>query len=98
MTRFAALALLAFCSCKTMGSFFGGEIGEPTYAADAETNLAKGDEMLESKNFLEAQKYYDYVKSKFPYLEVATTAELRLGDVDFDREKYLEARDRYLNF
>src|SRR5262249_40118318 len=50
------------------------------------------------KNFNEAQKYFDYVKSKYPYLEAATTAELRLGDVDFEREKYAEARDRYLNF
>src|SRR5205814_2390586 len=57
-----------------------------------------GDELLESKNYLEAQKYYDYVKSKFPYLEAATTAELRLADVDFEREKYIEARDRYQNF
>jgi outer membrane protein assembly factor BamD len=98
MIRRLPIALLALCACKTMGTFFGGEIGEPTYTADAESNLAKGDEMLDNKNYLEAQKYYDYVKSKFPYLEAATTAELRLADVDFEREKYIESRDRYLNF
>ncbi len=103
MKRLLALAALLslFSGCATLskfGSFFGSEAGEPTYATDAETNLKRGDESLKSKNYLEAQKYFDFVKSKYPYLEVATTAELRLGDVDFEREKYVEARDRYLNF
>lgn len=92
------LLIAALCSCKGFGTFLGGEVGEPTYANDADSNLAKGDEALESKNYLEAQKYFDFVKSKFPYLEAATTAELRLADVDFEREKYIEARDRYSNF
>lgn len=90
--------LLLLCACKGFGTFLGGDVSEPNYADDAETNLKRGDEALDSKNYVEAQKYYDYVKSKFPYLEAATTAELRLGDVDFEREKYLEARDRYVNF
>src|SRR5262245_17056434 len=90
--------LLALTSCKTLGTFFGGETAEPNYASDAESNLKHGDDALESKNFVEAQKYFDYVKSKYPYQEAATTAELRLGDVDYEREKFLEARDRYMNF
>ncbi|MBK7860142.1 MAG: outer membrane protein assembly factor BamD [Archangiaceae bacterium] len=90
--------LLLLCACKGFGTFLGGDVSEPSYADEADTNLKRGDEALDSKNYVEAQKYFDYVKSKYPYLEAATTAELRLGDVDFDREKYLEARDRYLNF
>jgi outer membrane protein assembly factor BamD len=97
MKRLLLISLLA-CSCKTFGTFLGGEVSEPNYGTDAETNLKRGDEALESKNYVEAQKYFDFVKSKYPYLEAATTAELRLGDVDYDREKYLEARDRYTNF
>jgi outer membrane protein assembly factor BamD len=98
MKRAVLITALCLTGCKTLGSFFGSEVGEPTYASDADTNLQRGDEQLASKNYLEAQKYFDFVKSKFPYLEAATTAELRLGDVDFEREKYVEARDRYLNF
>ena len=90
--------LLVRCACKGFGTFLGGDVSEPTYADEADVNLKHGDDALESKNYIEAQKYFDYVKSKYPYLEAATTAELRLGDVDFEREKYLEARDRYLNF
>lgn len=92
--------LLLLCACKGfgIGTFLGGDAAEPNYADDAEENLKRGDDSLESKNFVEAQKYFDYVKSKYPYLEAATTAELRLGDVDFEREKYIEARDRYVSF
>jgi len=99
MKRLFALCLLA-AACKGggFGTFFGGDSAEPNYADDAEENLKLGQESLDSKNYVEAQKYFDYVKSKYPYLEAATTAELKLGDVDFEREKYVEARDRYVNF
>lgn len=99
MKRLAPILLLC-CACKGFGfgSFLGGDAAEPSYADDADENLKRGNDSLDSKNYVEAQKYFDYVKSKYPYLEAATTAELRLADVDFDREKYIEARDRYLNF
>lgn len=103
MTRavLLALALTLVPGCKAL-SFLGFGGGEDsvsvTYAADAETNLKLGDEHLEARAFPEAQKYYDYVRTKFPYLEASKTAELRLGDTDFAREKYAEARDRYVNF
>ena len=61
--------LLLLCACKGfgIGTFLGGDAAEPNYADDAEENLKRGDESLESKNFVEAQKYFDYVKSKYPY-------------------------------
>ncbi len=100
MRSLAAATLLLLTACKGfgIGTFLGGDAAEPNYADDAEENLKRGDDSLDSKNYVEAQKYFDYVKSKYPYLEAATTAELRLGDVDFEREKYIEARDRYVNF
>jgi outer membrane protein assembly factor BamD len=72
--------------------------GEPDYAAQAEENLRLGDEALESRDFLRAEKYYDFVRTKFPYLEASREAELRLGDVDFEQERYPEARERYDSF
>ncbi len=99
MKRLLALCLLVTaCKGGGFGTFFGGESAEPNYSDDADENLKLGQESLDSKNYVEAQKYFDFVKSKYPYLEAATTAELKLGDVDFEREKYLEARDRYVNF
>jgi outer membrane protein assembly factor BamD len=100
-TVLVAAALLALPGCKALGFLgFGGSEDSVVvqYAADAETNLKLGDEHLESRAYPEAQKYFEYVRTKFPYLEASKTAELRLGDVEFEREKYSEARDRYNNF
>jgi outer membrane protein assembly factor BamD len=91
----SALLLLAGVSgCATLS----GEPGEPNYASDAETNLARGNEAFESKNYLEAEKYFQYVRSKYPFLDAAREAELRLADTFFERDQYIEARDAYQNF
>lgn len=100
-TLVLATAVVALGGCKSLGFLgFGGSEDSVVvqYAADAETNLKLGDEHLESRAYPEAAKYYEYVRTKFPYLEASKTAELRLGDTDFAREKYSEARDRYNNF
>lgn len=89
------VALTALVGCKGFG---GEEVGAPDYATDAEMNLRLGDEARAAKNHADAEKYYEHVRSKFPFLEAAKEAELRLADNDFDRERYLEARDRYQNF
>lgn len=89
---------LSLCGCKSFGVFSSDENPNVTYGGDAESNIAMGNEALESKNYAEAQKYFDYVKSKYPYLEAAKVAELRLADTDFDRDRFVEARDRYLTF
>lgn len=68
------------------------------YASDADSNLKLGIEALDDKNYLEAEKYFEYVKGKYPFLEAAKEAELKLADTDFDREQYLEARDKYQAF
>ncbi len=97
---FILVAAVALPGCKSLGVFGFSDNENPvvTYAEDAESNLAKGNEALESKNHAEAQKYFDYVKSKYPYLEAAKAAEIKLGDTDFDRDRFTEARDRYLSF
>jgi outer membrane protein assembly factor BamD len=103
MLRFVLVAavVLALPGCKALGFLgFGGSEDSVVvqYAADAETNLKLGDEHLEARAYPEAQKYFEYVRTKYPYLEASKTAELRLGDTEFAREKYSEARDRYHNF
>lgn len=89
-----ALAVSLVLACATMT----GAEGEPDYSSDAETNLKKGNEDFENRNYLEAQKYFEYVRAKYPYLEAAKEAELRVADTLFEREQYLEARDAYESF
>ncbi|AEI63104.1 hypothetical protein [Myxococcus fulvus] len=52
-----------------------GQAGEPDYAAVADENLRLGTEALENKDFFRAQKYFEYVRTKFPYQEAAREAE-----------------------
>jgi outer membrane protein assembly factor BamD len=87
--------LLLVAGCKTASQ---EGAGEPDYASDADTNLQRGTEALGGKNYLEAERYFEYVKTKYPFLEAAKEAELKLADTDFERERFLEARDRYQNF
>ncbi|MDP2272038.1 MAG: outer membrane protein assembly factor BamD [Archangium sp.] len=93
-------ASLALClsACVSFGTFAGQEGGEVEFAADAETNMRKGDDAMNAKNYTEAASFFEFVKTKYVYLDLAKTAELRLADADFERERFAEARDRYQNF
>lgn len=92
------LGLVNLTGCATLKGWFAGPDTDPSYADTAEINLARGQAAFADKNYAEAQKFFDYLKSKFPYDSAAIEAELLLADTDFERERYLEARDRYQNF
>ncbi len=81
--------------CAALNS---SQAGEPDYAAAADQNIRLGDEALERKDFLQAEKYYEHVRTKFPYLEAANEAELKLGDLNFAQERYPEAREKFQTF
>ena len=102
MSRALAFVLVvsSLAGCKSLGflGFGGDETVSVQYGTDADSNMKLGNEALDSKQYAEAQKYFDYVRTKYPYLEASKLAELRLGDTDFAREKFGEARDRYVNF
>lgn len=101
MTPFRSLALLLFASlagCASFGTFAGQDTSDVTYYPTAQENMEKGNQAMDAKNWNEASSYFEYVKTKYPYNELAKTAELLLGDADFERERYIEARDRYQNF
>lgn len=65
---------------------------------EANANLAKGEKALKDKDYLEAERWFEFVKSKYPFFDAAKEAELRLADTEFERDRLPEARDRYQNF
>ncbi|MCY0997249.1 outer membrane protein assembly factor BamD [Myxococcus sp. MISCRS1] len=95
VVAFLTVVLLFASGCSTLS---GSQGGDPDYAADAEENLRLGSEALENKDFFKSQKYFEYVRVKYPYQEAAREAELRLADLDFAREAFAEARDQYQAF
>jgi outer membrane protein assembly factor BamD len=75
-----------------------GEAAAPNYASQAEANLRLGNEALADKDYLRAEQYFEFVKTKFPYLEASKEAELRLADTSFDQDRFPEAREKYQAF
>ena len=85
-----ALALLAAC---------GGKAATPTgerKPAEDDYNAAVAE--LDDKNYNEAQKLFERIKTKYPYSKYAPLAELRLADLRFKEEKYPEAAENYAQF
>lgn len=95
----ALSSLFALGACASAGGLAqSGDDVQVTYADDADSNMELGEKAMASENYAEAARYFDFVRTKYPFVEAAKTAELRLADADFLRERYLEARDRYQNF
>jgi outer membrane protein assembly factor BamD len=77
-------------------SLFGS--GGPSFASTAKANYDKGLVELKKKNWLDAIKLFQYVKTKYSFSKYATLAELGIADADLGRERYAEAIDGYRNF
>jgi outer membrane protein assembly factor BamD len=85
--------LLGLCSCATLDA-----TGEVIYLPDARGNYDAGMSALKSGRHLDAIKFFDHVRYKFPYSLQAPLADLGVADTNFDREKFVEAIDGYRNF
>ncbi|HEX8824198.1 MAG TPA: outer membrane protein assembly factor BamD [Archangium sp.] len=93
-----AVCLTALLSTAGCAALSAGQGGDPDFAAQADENIRLGADAMERKDFLQAEKYFEHVRTKFPYLEAANEAELKLADLDFSQEKYAEAREKYQSF
>jgi outer membrane protein assembly factor BamD len=82
-------------ACADVSSNLSGEV---TYAKDALGNYDLGEKSFKSHSWTEADQYFQYTKSKFPYSKYAALAELRLADANFEQDKFVEAIDGYKNF
>ena len=69
-----------------------------TYSLTAKQNYEKGLAELKDENFPEAQKYFQFVKQKYPFSKFAVLAELGIADTQFARGNYTEAIDSYKSF
>lgn len=96
MTRrlLAASLLLALAACSKHVTFSGEAKLRPT----AEENYQAGEELLKDGSYPEAQKFFDYVRTKFPFSKYAALADLRSADSKFRQGQFAEAADAYANF
>ena len=93
--RLAIVFTFGFC----FGCASSDEVTKPiTYSLTAKQNYEKGLEELKDENYPEAQKYFQFVRSKFPFSKFAVLAELAIADNQFARGTYTEAADSYKQF
>ena len=91
----AAALLLALAACSTKHVSFSGEAKlRPT----AEENYQAGLELMKGDNWQDAQKFFEYVRTKFPFTKFAALADLRLADAKYGQGLYAEAADAYAQF
>jgi outer membrane protein assembly factor BamD len=68
------------------------------YANTAEENWKLAEQAFADEDYLVAQRYYSYIRNKFPYSQFASQAAMRIGDCQYARERYIESIDSYQNF
>jgi outer membrane protein assembly factor BamD len=96
MQRYLAVAvLLALAACGTKHVSITGKIH---YGATPEANYEAGVDELKDGNYPEAIKFFEYVKTKYPFSKYSALSELRLADLKFKQDHYVEAADAYQQF
>jgi outer membrane protein assembly factor BamD len=76
----------------------GAREGQVEYSISARENYEKGMQALEDDEWLDAAKFFAFVKARFPYSKFAVLADLRLADAQFGAGGYVEAIDAYKQF
>jgi len=90
-----ALALAALAACASKNVTFTGQL---KYRPSAEENYQAGLEEAKDENWIEAVKFFEYVKTKYPFSKFSSLSELRLADLKYDQGRFLEAADAYQQF
>ena len=98
-----SLGCLALCCLATLAAPLGCATSDDatkpvTYSLTAKQNYEKGLAELKDENYPEAQKYFQFVKQKYPFSKYAVLAELAVADSHFARGNYSEAIDSYKTF
>ena len=93
--RILVVALLPLLACASGRVSFTGEI---RYAKTPEENYAAGLDELKQENWIEAGKFLEHVRTKYPFSKYAALSELKLADSRFLQSRFTEAADAYAAF
>ena len=98
LSRSTCLALLALGLLASACASTEDATKPVTYSLTAKQNYEKGLAELKDEDFPEAQKYFQFVKQKFPFSKYAVLAELALADTQFAKQSFTDAADSYKTF
>jgi outer membrane protein assembly factor BamD len=91
----AVLAVAALSACATKYTTAAGNLKT---APTPEENYERGMVELKDKNYPEALRFFEYVKSKYPFSDVSARCDLRIADIKLVQEQYAEAATAYAGF
>jgi outer membrane protein assembly factor BamD len=92
------LLLLLLAATGAMACASSEDDKSVNYALSAKQNYQRGLDELKDENYVEAARYFTYVKQKFAFSKYAGLAELALADTEFARGNYELAIDAYKSF
>ncbi len=96
MRRTLALALAAgLLACATKYTSITGNI---RLGKTPEENYQRGVEEMKAKHYAEAMRFFEFVKAKYPFSAVSISSDLRLADIKFMQERWVEASAAYEAF
>lgn len=96
--KYRVIAVLAACICLTMYTGCAGSIGPVRLKDTAEANYVSGVRAFKAKSYDKAIRYFEYLRSKFPFSKYASLAELRIADSYFQNNEFGSAADAYKIF
>jgi outer membrane protein assembly factor BamD len=80
------------------GSSVRGTGGDVTYDRSAKKNYELGMAAMADEEYVDASKYFTFIKARFPYSKFAVLSDLRVADCAFGAGAFLEAVDGYKQF
>ncbi len=92
------LLLLALFLVASVSPLIGCSTADTTDTSTPEGAMKVADEYAKDDRYEEAIAKYSDVKNKFPYSRLAAEAELKIADINFSRESYIEAQNDYQLF
>ena len=94
------LAAALVCGCAG-GSKDGVDLTKPVTgeaSKSAEIAYKQGLEEKRLQNYLEATRYFEFLRNNFPYSQFAALSELALADMSFQRDEFSSAATAYQDF
>jgi len=105
MTSIGSRGRAFACAAVLLAACAGGkdsiDITKPVTGAEAtnaERAYKRGINEKNDKNYIDATRYLEWVRSNFPYSQYSALAELALADMAFEREDYASASTAYQDF
>ncbi len=86
-------ALLLAASVLACSHLLGEKTGKT-----AEEDFKIASDHYQDKSWPEAQKAFERVRMKYPYSKYAALSELRIADLKFEQDKFIEAAEAYRQF